>query len=516
MPRAQRQRLSILSASLVLFASWPALAQNAEGRAKGLMDDAMDQDYLATNFKAAEAKLQTASRVCGEKDCTPATIAKIRRALGVVYAGGMNRHTDAVEMFKEMLRLDPKLDLDANFTTDEIKKAFDEAKAATAPAAPPKRELAVVKETPWTEQTVGTPIPVFVELPEGVEASKVTVRYKRADADGWRELALSKHGSGFGGYIPCAAVAKTGSVQYFTTAFDSNLDRVASGGSSKEPRTVTLKDALAGRQPQLPDETPPSACPRAEEKLSCETNDDCPGAMACVDLACVEESSIEVPKDPRAHVKDNWLTLQFSPDLMLVKSTRGVCSAASQEDGQFSCFFGDGSQYTGTPNDTGNSTNGGMGIGSMRVLVGFDRVFAKRITAGARLGFAFLGHPAREGTDKKTFFPIHVELRGAFFFAQDPFMKPGVRPYAFLGGGVADFSARVNTEVQQEGAQVGSIDTFTLDVHQKGGMFWAGGGLGLQYAVNDRMAMVIEVGARQAFPTSATIIAPSLGATFGL
>ena len=490
----------------------PATAQNPEGRAKGLMNDAMDQDYLATNFKAAEAKLRTALRVCGEKDCSKELVAKIQRSLGVVYAGGMNRKTDAVEAFKEMLRLDPKLDLDANFTTPAIQKAFDEAKQSAAPAVI-DRALAVLKEEPWTEQAAGTPVPVFVEAPEDVEVTKVVVRYRRPGGKDWTELELRKHDAGFGGYIPCSAVETSGNLAYFTTAFDANLDRVASGGSAKEPRIVKLKDAITGRQPSLPDSTPPSPCPKEEAGLSCETNDDCPGGFVCVDLTCVDESTIEVPEDPRKDVKDNWLTLQFSPDLMLVKSQAGVCNVESQEDGQFSCFFGDGTQFTGVPLDSGNSTNGGIGPGSMRVLVGYDRVFAKRITVGARVGFAFNGHPKRE-IDDKSFFPIHGEVRGAFHFSKDPFARAGVRPYVFAGGGIGDFSARVNTEIQQDLA--GQVEESTVDVHQKGGMFWAGGGLGLQYAVNTKMAMVLEVGGRQTFPTSATILAPSLGFTYGL
>ena len=58
----------IPSLLVAISLSSPALAQSADSRAQGLAKDAMEEDYLATNMKAALAKLQTALRVCG-KDC---------------------------------------------------------------------------------------------------------------------------------------------------------------------------------------------------------------------------------------------------------------------------------------------------------------------------------------------------------------------------------------------------------------------------------------------------------------
>ncbi len=494
--------------------AWPAWAGPKE-RAADLMRDAMDQDYLATNFKAAEAKLETALKVCEGGKCPKDVTARIHHNLGVLYAGGMNRHSDAVEQFKQMLKLSPDMTLDVNFVSDGVQKAFDEALEAVGggPVAVEKT-VSVMDEKPWAEQVVGTPVPVFVKLPEGVTANKVITRFRAPGDKTWREVTLRVSGDGYGGYIPCAGVNKQGELVYFTTAFDENLDRVAGAGSAAEPRRVQLKAVINGRQPALPGGTPPDACPRqVDNRLSCENSDDCPGSQQCKDLYCVSAEDAYEPTSDDLAVK-NWFTLSFSPDLSIVQSTEDACSPNAQKDGTLSCFYSNG-QYVGTPVQDGqsNSLQGGVGVGSMRVMLGFERLIGQRFLAGLKLGFAFLGHPERK--DGKTFNPFHAELRFAFHFANEPFTHAGVRPYVFFGAGMADSVARITTPIQEEDTN-GQRQTRSVDAYQLGGGFFAGAGLGMQYAVDKNLAMVLEAGVRQMFPDSATVIAPSLGLAYGL
>ncbi|MCA9648125.1 MAG: tetratricopeptide repeat protein [Polyangiaceae bacterium] len=485
-------------------------------RAEDLMRDAMDQDYLATNFKAAEAKLTTALKVCEGDKCPKDVEARIHHHLGVVYAGGMNRHAEAVEQFKEMLKLSPDMALDGNFVTDTVQKAYDEAMEAVGPApVTVDKAVAVLEEKPWAEQLVGTPIPVYVTIPEGVSANKVVTRYRAPGDKNWKEITLRITGEGYGGYIPCTAVSKAGEVLYFTTAFDENLDRVASAGSAAEPRRVVLKPSIDGRQPALPGTTPPDACPgQVENRLSCESNDDCPGDQACKDLYCVAAEEAYEPTADDLAVK-NWFSLAFSPDLSVVQSTDDACSPNAQKDGTLSCFFSNG-QYQGVPVEDGksNSLKGGVGYGSMRVMVGYDRLIGQRLLIGARLGFAFLGHPER--ADGKKFNPFHGELRVTFHFANEPFTHAGVRPYVFAGGGWADSVARITTPIQNTGTDGQPEPPVNVDAYQLGGGYFAGAGLGMQYAVDKNLGMNIELGVRQMFPDSATVIAPSLGLAYGL
>ena len=152
--------------------------------------------------------------------------------------------------------------------------------------------------------------------------------------------------------------------------------------------------------------------------------------------------------------------------------------------------FAGGVPYTGTPvpSGTSNSLNGGMGVGTMRVMAGYDRVLGTRMTLGTRVGFAFLGRPEKDG---KTFLPIHAEARFAFYFNKDPFKEKGVRPYIFANGGVGEANARVSTTVVDDDGS-GDDKQYKLDVYQKAGPAFGGAGVGLQYAVSPEAAMVVD------------------------
>ncbi|MBX3184221.1 MAG: hypothetical protein KIT72_01750 [Polyangiaceae bacterium] len=509
-----RLRRGLLAAAVVMLTAGSAAANKA--RAEDLMRDAMDEDYLAMNFKAAEAKLQTALKVCEGDKCPKDVTARIHHHLGVLYAGGMERHQDAVEEFKRMLKLAPEMPLDRNFVSDGVQRAYDEAAAASGPAPlTVDRSVGVLEEEPFAEQVVGTPLPVYVTVPEGLAVNKVITRYRAPGRSGWLEVTLSARGeNGYGGYIPCSAVGEEGDLLYFTTAFDDNLDRVASAGSAASPRRVALRSSIDGRQPALPGQAPPDACARdMDTRLSCENSDDCPGNQLCKNLYCVDREEGYVPTPDDLAVK-NWLTLSFSPDLSLVQSTDDACSPNAQKDGTLSCFYSDG-QFSGRPVDDGSSNRliGGVGTGSMRVMLSYERLLGQRFLAGLKLGFAFLGHPKRD--DGKTFNPFHAELRFAFHFANEPFTQSGVRPYVFFGGGMADSVARLTTPIKED-LGGGRTRTQNVDAYQLGGGFFAGAGLGLQYAVEKNLAMVVEVGVRQMLPDSATVIAPTLGFAYGL
>lgn len=509
-------------AACLLFAPL-AHAGKADDQAKKAIREAMEDDYLATNMTTAVAKLRNALTSCEKSGCSKETLASIYGALGTVYSAGLSAHEDAVAAFKKMLEADPKAKPQAAYLTTDVQKDFDRAKAETkgggeSPAPASGGSVAVLEEKPWTEQATFHPIPVFVEAPDGVKVARVVVRYKGPADDEWRELALGKHKSGFGGLIPCAAVEKTGTLSYYVTAFDSNLDRVASAGSGDEPRKVKLKSAISGRQPSLPGSVPPEACPRPVQGLSCETNDDCPGAKVCVNLSCTDEGSLEKPKPeekpdttPR---KRNWLSLAFSPDLTVMSNLSDACSPKAQQDETLSCFFKGDVAYTGTPvKGNGNTAKGGVALGSMRALVGYDRLIGTQLTLGARVGYAFAGSPKRPGG--KGFMPFHAEARGAYWLGSDPFSRAGVRPYVVANAGMAEATAKLSTEVVEDDGS-GTFRKLTLDAYKTHGPYFAGAGVGVQYAVSPEASMVIEVAGRAMFPTFAPVIAPSLGFAYGL
>jgi len=521
-PSARRAGSLLLACLLVAPV---CLGGKADDQAKKTITEAMEEDYLATNMSTAVAKLRSALEACEKHKCAKDTVAAIYGALGTVYSAGLSAHEDAVAAFKKMLEANPKAAPQSAYMTTDVQKDFDRAKAETkvggGDAPPPASgtgSVAVLDEKPWTEQATYHPVPVYVAAPEGVKVSRVVVRYKGPADSEWRELQIKKHKAGFGGLIPCAAVEKEGELAYFVTAFDANLDRVASAGSEAEPRRVKLKAAISGRQPSLPGNVPPVACPRPVQGLSCETNDDCPGAKVCVNLSCVDESSLEKPKEEEPKDdklrKRNWLSLGFSPDLTVLSNVSDACSAKAQQDGTLACYFKGDVPYTGTPlGGDGNTLKGGVGLGSMRVLAGYDRLLGATVTLGARLGYAFLGTPERSGGKK--FMPFHVEARGAYWLGKDPFSRAGVRPYVLANGGLAEVSAHLATEVlEDDGA--GGRRKHKLDVYKTSGQFFAGAGFGVQYAVSPEAAMVIEVAGRAMLPDFAPVIAPSLGFAYGL
>ncbi len=519
-PNHGRRRLRSLQIVLTLLAlATVALGAKPDDEAKKISREAMEEDYLATNMTQAVAKLQNALKVC-QKGCSKKTEAELYADLGTVYSAGLSAHEDAVVAFRKMLAADPSATPRSAYITTEVQEDFDRAKkelgggtggSTGAGGSAPTAGVSVLTETPWSEQAVYHPIPVYVEPPAGVTLSRVVLRYRAAGQKEWKELALNKVENGFGGYIPCSAVQTAGWVSYFVTGFDTNLDRVASAGSGEDPRRVKLKPSISGRQPTLPNGVPPEACPRPEESMSCETDSDCPGSRVCRDLACVDEMDATKPERELAGKRKlNWISVAFIPDLTVVSSANDACSVDAQRDGTLSCFYSNRLQYDGTPaENNGNTLHGGTALGSMRAIIGFDRVFAQRITVGVRAGFAFLGTPER--ADGTKFLPFHGELRGAYFFSKDPFVSKGVRPYVLANVGVGQTSARLSTEVEDV-----SFGNTKLDVFRTSGPFFGGGGIGIQYAVSPEAALVLEVMGRAMFPDFAPVIAPSVGFTYGI
>src|SRR4051812_13694371 len=66
-----------------------------EAQAERVLKEAMDSDYLETQFDAAEEKLHGAIDQCGRDGCTAATKARLFMALGTVLAGGKRQLDDA-------------------------------------------------------------------------------------------------------------------------------------------------------------------------------------------------------------------------------------------------------------------------------------------------------------------------------------------------------------------------------------------------------------------------------------
>ncbi len=158
-----------LALASALFSSEArAAAQDAE--AQELADQAIFTDYLQLDFKAAEKKLERAITLCEKGSCSPTVQAQVYRDLAVIYITGMKRPEDGRKLLVKALRLDPRIALDADLTTPDLIRVFEQAQqdvaaepeeepaaAPAKPAPPPVASKTKSKPKPEPEPDTGEP-----------------------------------------------------------------------------------------------------------------------------------------------------------------------------------------------------------------------------------------------------------------------------------------------------------------------------------------------------------------------
>jgi len=102
----------VLASAFVLTLGRPAHAGPQDKDAQKLLDSAMNDDYLATEFDKAKKKLEDAVAKCGASGCSPELLGKINIALGTVYGVGLSKSAEAKTAFIAALQADPKAALD--------------------------------------------------------------------------------------------------------------------------------------------------------------------------------------------------------------------------------------------------------------------------------------------------------------------------------------------------------------------------------------------------------------------
>ena len=243
----------------------------------------------------------------------------------------------------------------------------------------------------------------------------------------------------------------------------------------------------------------------------CEVSEDCSRGQSCRRSRCVEDV-VHHPRIEEETAKLNWLSFSVSPDLMVLESTDDLCSYASQRASARTCVqSGDGTTYRGNPgvgSTDGNSQAGGLGTATARALLGYDRVVGDNFLLGGRLGFAF-GGPA--SINERPVTRAQVSARAAYHFGNSPFASAGFRPFLFLAGGLAQATSQMEADLVDEEA-----GPMHLDVYKSTGLFFAGGGVGAQYAFTESVALSMQLGVQHMFPSSGTVISPSLGFEYGL
>jgi hypothetical protein len=120
-------RLSAPVVGFSLLVPSLALAGPKDSAATQLANQAMQTDYVGTQFKKAEQKLKKAIAQCGASDCAYDVVGRLHRDLATVYIGGMNQVAKGKAELKLALAANPDLQLDNDLATPELKQAFKAA-----------------------------------------------------------------------------------------------------------------------------------------------------------------------------------------------------------------------------------------------------------------------------------------------------------------------------------------------------------------------------------------------------
>ena len=568
---------AVVLGGLCSYSDTAFAAGEKDKEALKLHDQAMDEDYLAVEFDKAEKKLRDALKKCGDDGCSPKVLGKLHVALGTVY-GGSSKLDKAKEEFIEALKADPSATLIESLTTPELTKAFEEAKKQAKPSKPPgpskpppsgdegdegDKPGGDLEHTPIAEQAVNTPVPVFIETSDDVTVAKATLRYKPFGASKWISLEMQRVGKGWGAEIPCADVTTTGDIKYYIVVTDDSGEQLKAG-SQKDPYRVPIKRDLEGDEPSLPGKKPPKKCsakedcppglPGCEKKddqekrgekgwgATCEADQECQAGLICQNGQCEEgkRDGGDTGPEPAGKGKKNIIGIGGQLDLMLISSAENVCSGDNDTyycfyPGGTDRFFGDPISAQGT-----NGIQGGFAPAGGRVFASYDRELAKigsgTFGAGLRFGFAFGGHPSSDQPppnalhpEMVNFPPIHGELRAWYSFMGSQFEQGHIRPFGFLGVGLAKASAAVPVTVCDKLLKSGEdpIDpsddscpgntpavSRDLDAYQISGLNFVSLGAGATYAFTPNFGVTAEIKAMFMLTTFAVVIAPSVGPVF--
>lgn len=293
---------------------------------------------------------------------------------------------------------------------------------------------------------------------------------------------------------------------------------------------------------------PPSS--GANEGDACKHDEDCSGNLACQNFKCQilpdgpikkkkpppDEKTDDSKDDDKDKDKDekerkNWFTIVYSPDLA-VYAGKNVCTKTGQTQDHFYCLRGNNSHYVGTPTaNNADDVTPGVALGSMRVVVGYERIVASNVGLGARIGFAFNG--ATQGG--ASFMPVHAEARFAYYIGHKPFVGTGVRPSVFLSGGAAEVDTQVQVNVLEDGATCGAKNPGStsspctkpshdgvlekreqqLTAYKQAGPGFAGGGVAFAFAPVESAEFHVGVRAAVTFPSAVFWLAPEAGFALG-
>lgn len=573
----RRFAFCLLLVAVALLGASPSHAAPRDAAANQKIEEAINTHYLATEFDKAEALLKGVLEACEDR-CSPSVKGRAWMYVGIVRGSGKQDVAGAQEAFQQGLALDPTVKLDDALATPAVRQAFAAAAAALGgTAAPPTKAEAAAPaaalpsdgdvpgnmECTPTVKEVETQRPIPVACTTDEPATKVTLRYLAFGGDQWQQVQLTKKGEYWQGEIPCSETANSGKLKFYVQAKDKDGEELDSHGSKKQPAEIAIVSRTEEEPPSYPGQPPPQKCMEAgacpddmigtpacpgtggkkgrgnkgwgspcdtsqecdsgllctqgdngrtcETAPSCETQSDCPSGAVCKNGQC--DVGDEGSSDAGGPFKKNLVGIHLAADFGFL-SGKDVCAAGSP----FNCYFGLGVPYTGTTiPGAGGNLNGGAAPGTLRALFSYERLLSGNVGLEARAGFAFNGGPKSQ--DGKAFLPVHLEVRGKYWFIKNGFTKRGIRPYLFLGGGLAQVDARLTVTVYDIDTNTGKprVDSTgrplgtKLDAYRKLGQSFVAGGGGAMYAFTPKHGLVLNLNVMYMLGSSGAVIEPSLG-----
>jgi hypothetical protein len=140
----------------LLLAVVPARADGGgDARAIAVEERAMDE-YLAMRIPQAAKRLEWAISACGEAGCSRKVRAHLHLSLGFVYGAGNKDLNTARDEFAKALRIDKGIALDPDMQSREVSRAFRDAQADVAGAAPAAPTPSAPPERPTGSSMVGS------------------------------------------------------------------------------------------------------------------------------------------------------------------------------------------------------------------------------------------------------------------------------------------------------------------------------------------------------------------------
>jgi hypothetical protein len=452
-----------------------------------------------------------------------------------------------------------------------------EAKKAEAAAKQPGGEGNLHCTPKVTEVETRRPIPVECRTEQDV--TTVTMRYKPFGSKAWVTVVMGKHGNSYRAEIPCKETEISGTLELYVRAEDASGEDVASWGSKASPIQIKLVEKSAQEPPAYADTEPPARCATKEDCPpnfpgcgqkqpggdvdwggGCENSSQCKAGLLCIDGTCETAPNCTTDSDcptgscvagkcsaeaeagrPARAYRKNWFGLHLAQDFAFVGG-KDPCTQKSQSDDYFACYYA-GSETAAYVYDPypGVKVGTGMVVATTSILASYDRAFTPNITAGLRLGWAFRGggppygrdveydspqHVSKVKKEGTKFLPVRAELRVSYWFGNNALARK-LRPYAHLGGGLAQVDAKIkvpvfdcSTAADYQGCTSGTvsrtgIQKVNLDAWKKLGLSYLTVGGGLVWAFHDRYGVQANVNFMYILPAAGVVIEPSIGAIVG-